>query len=313
MSFWTAGREPGNAPAAFLGLRHRVRPVRRRGVVRDAFPSPRRRTPRIRRCAVSLIVAVLTALVLPLRRVWPGPVFGVDGPAWRRCWPQWPVRGALFPVALAIGLYTVAATMSRAAALVAAALAVAAELPAAGQGGWHDSWLAAIYEVIAIARGPGRGPVREHPPGLPGRAARPGPATRTRTRPDQRAGRGGGAGPHRPGDARQRRPPPHRHRGAFRRRPGRGHPRPRPGLATRSGACRAPPGRRSPRPAACSASCGPRTAWSSASRSLACPTSTACSPGSGRPGCRSGTNAAVRPRTRRPASSWSSSGSSRKP
>jgi len=27
--------------------------------------------------AVSLVVAVLTALVLPLRRVWPGPVFGV--------------------------------------------------------------------------------------------------------------------------------------------------------------------------------------------------------------------------------------------
>ena len=36
-------------------------------------------------------------------------------------------------------------------ALVAAALAVAAEVPAAGQGGWHDSWLAAIYVVIAIA------------------------------------------------------------------------------------------------------------------------------------------------------------------
>ena len=56
----------------------------------------------------------------------------------------------MFPVALAISLYTVAATMSRATALVAAALAVAAELPAAGQGGWHDGWLAAIYEVIAI-------------------------------------------------------------------------------------------------------------------------------------------------------------------
>ena len=64
---------------------------------------------------------------------------------------QWPVRGALFPVALAIALYTVAATMSRTTALVAAALAVAAEVPAAGQGGWHDGWLAVIYEVIAIA------------------------------------------------------------------------------------------------------------------------------------------------------------------
>jgi hypothetical protein len=83
--------------------------------------------------------------------------------------------------------------------------------------------------------------------------------------------------------------------------------------AERSGACRAPPGRPSQKPAACSVSCGPRTAWNSASRSLVCPTSKACSPGSGRPGCRSGTNAAVRPRTRRPASSSSSSGSSRKP
>jgi signal transduction histidine kinase len=41
--------------------------------------------------------------------------------------------------------------MSRAMALVAAALAVAAEIPAAGQGGWHDGWLPVIYEVIAIA------------------------------------------------------------------------------------------------------------------------------------------------------------------
>ena len=37
------------------------------------------------------------------------------------------------------------------------------------------------------------------------------------------------------------------------------------------------------------------------------------SPGSGRRGCRSGTNAAARPGTHRPASSSSSSGSSRKP
>ena len=42
-----------------------------------SFPSPRRRTPRIPPLAVSLVVAVLTALVLPLRRVWPGPVFAV--------------------------------------------------------------------------------------------------------------------------------------------------------------------------------------------------------------------------------------------
>ena len=99
--------------------------------------------------AASLVVAVLTVLVVSLRRVWPGPVFGVVV-VMAAVLAQWPVRGALFPVALAIALYTVAATLSRTAALVAAALAVAAEVPAAGQGGWHDSWLAMIYEVIAI-------------------------------------------------------------------------------------------------------------------------------------------------------------------
>jgi signal transduction histidine kinase len=99
---------------------------------------------------VSLVVAVLTALVLPLRRVWPGPVFGVVVVI-AAVLAQWPARGTLFAVALAISLYTVAATMSRATALVAAALAAAAEIPAAGQGGWHDAWLAVIYEVIATA------------------------------------------------------------------------------------------------------------------------------------------------------------------
>ena len=62
-----------------------------------------------------------------------------------------------------------------------------------------------------------------------------------------------------------------------------------------------------------SASCGPRAGWNYGSRSRACPTLTACSPGSGRRGCRSGTNAAARPGTPRPASSWSSPGSFRKP
>src|SRR6202161_3618871 len=100
--------------------------------------------------AVSLPVAVLTALVVTLRRVWPGPVFCVVVLT-AAVLAQWPVRGELFPVALAIALYTVAATLSRATALVAAALAAAAEIPAAGQGGWHNGWLAVIYEIIAIA------------------------------------------------------------------------------------------------------------------------------------------------------------------
>jgi signal transduction histidine kinase len=100
--------------------------------------------------AVSVVVAVLTVLVVSLRRVWPGPVFAVVV-VMAAVLAQWPVRGALSPVALGIALYTVAATLARPAALVAAALAVAAELPAAGQGGWRDSWLPVIYEVTAIA------------------------------------------------------------------------------------------------------------------------------------------------------------------
>jgi signal transduction histidine kinase len=98
--------------------------------------------------AVSLIVAILTALALPLRRVWPGPVLiwtvlaaAVLG--------EWPVRGALFPVALAISLYTVATRMRRAAALAAAVLVAGVVLPAAGQDGWRNSWLPAIYEITA--------------------------------------------------------------------------------------------------------------------------------------------------------------------
>ena len=100
--------------------------------------------------AVSFPVAVLTLLVLTLRRVWPGPVFAVTV-LMAAVLAQWPVRGPLFPVALAISLYTVAVTMSRTTALVAAALAAAAEVPAAGQGGWHNGWLAVIHDVIAIA------------------------------------------------------------------------------------------------------------------------------------------------------------------
>ena len=77
---------------------------------------------------VGLVVAVLTVLVLSLRRVWPGPVFAVMV-LMAAVLAQWPVRGTLFPVALAIALYTVAATLSRAAAVVAATLALAAEAP----------------------------------------------------------------------------------------------------------------------------------------------------------------------------------------
>jgi len=149
MSFWTPVENPGTRPprswvfdigcALFAAL-----------ASFGTFSFAQTAHPAHPPLAVSLVVSVLTALVLSLRRVWPGPVFGVTV-LMAAVLAQWPVRGALFPVALAIGLYTVAATMSRATALVAAVLAVAAEIPATGQGGWHHSWLAAIYVVIAIA------------------------------------------------------------------------------------------------------------------------------------------------------------------
>ena len=54
--------------------------------------------------AASLGVAALTTLALPLRRVWPGPVFGWTLLA-AAVLAVWPTHGALFPVALAIAPY----------------------------------------------------------------------------------------------------------------------------------------------------------------------------------------------------------------
>ena len=226
---------------------------------------------------------------------------------------QWPVQGELFPVALAIALYTVAATMSRAAALVAAALALAAEAHAAGQGGWSDSWLAVIFEVIAVAsvliaglyvstrraylaelRDRAQRLEREHDQ-TSALATAVERARIAREMHDSVAHHltvivalsdGALAAVNRAPDQASRGDP-----GRVEHRPG--------------GARRDPPAARRP--------AGRGRAWNSGSRSLACPTLTACSPGSGRPGCRYGTNAAVPPGTRRPASSWSSSGSCRKP
>ncbi len=95
------------------------------------------------------VVAVLTAAALPLRRVWPGPVF-----LWTllaaAVLAQWPDRGALFPVALAISLYTVAATMRRAEALAAAVLAAGVMLAVVAQDGTRH-WALAISDVAAFA------------------------------------------------------------------------------------------------------------------------------------------------------------------
>jgi signal transduction histidine kinase len=99
--------------------------------------------------AASLIVAVLTAGALPLRRVWPGPVF-LWTLAAAAVLAQWPAHGTLFPVALAIALYTVAATMRRAEALVAAALAAGVVVLVVAQDGTRH-WALAITDAVGFA------------------------------------------------------------------------------------------------------------------------------------------------------------------
>jgi signal transduction histidine kinase len=97
----------------------------------------------------SLAVAVLTAAALPLRRVWPGPVF-----LWTlvaaAVLAQWPAHGALFPVALAISLYSVAVTLRRAEALAAAVLVAAVMLLAVGRDGTR-SWGLAVTDAAGLA------------------------------------------------------------------------------------------------------------------------------------------------------------------
>ena len=99
--------------------------------------------------AASVTVAVLTAAALPLRRIWPGPAF-----LWTllaaAALAQWPDRGALFPVALAVSLYTVAAMMRRAQAVAAAALVVGVMLLVIGQDGTRH-WALAVSDAAGFA------------------------------------------------------------------------------------------------------------------------------------------------------------------
>ena len=99
--------------------------------------------------AASLTAAALTALALPLRRVWPGPVFlWTAGVAAILAW--WPTHGALFPVALAISLYAVAATMRRTEALAAAVLAAGVVIIVVAQDG-TPHWALAISDAAGFA------------------------------------------------------------------------------------------------------------------------------------------------------------------
>jgi signal transduction histidine kinase len=98
--------------------------------------------------AAGLTVAALTALALPLRRVWPGPVF-----LWTvlvaALLAQWPAHGALFPVALAVSLYTVAATMRLAEALAAAVLVAGVVLAVVAQDGTLH-WGLALSDAVGF-------------------------------------------------------------------------------------------------------------------------------------------------------------------
>jgi signal transduction histidine kinase len=99
--------------------------------------------------AAGLAAAALTALALPLRRVWPGPVL-----VWTILIAvvvaQWPAHGALFPVPLAIGLYTVAATMRRAVALAATAAVAGAVLLVVAEDGTRH-WVLAVSDAAGFA------------------------------------------------------------------------------------------------------------------------------------------------------------------
>ena len=131
MSFWQPVEEPGTRPlrsrvfefgcAIFAG----VASLAHFALGQTAHPPPLSQ-------AASPVVVVLTAAALPLRRVWPGPVFLYTVLA--AVLAQWAAPGAPFPVALEIALYTVAATMSRATAPAAPALVVVWVFGAANAG-----------------------------------------------------------------------------------------------------------------------------------------------------------------------------------
>jgi signal transduction histidine kinase len=96
-----------------------------------------------------IAVAVLTAAALPVRRLWPGPVF-----VWTllaaAVLAQWPDHGALFPVALGISLYTVAVMMRREVAIAAAVLVAGVMLLAVARAGTHD-WGLAVSDAAGYA------------------------------------------------------------------------------------------------------------------------------------------------------------------
>ncbi|MGH3069089.1 MAG: sensor histidine kinase [Streptosporangiaceae bacterium] len=148
MSFWKPVEDPGTRP-----LRSWVFDI---GCALAAFGASlahfsvgQTAHPTALPVAAGLGVAALTALALPLRRVWPGPVFGWTILA-AAVLAVWPAHGALFPVALAIALYTVAATMRRAEALAAAVLVAGVIIAVVGRDGTRH-WAVAVSDAVGFA------------------------------------------------------------------------------------------------------------------------------------------------------------------
>ena len=148
MSFWKAAVNPRTRPARAWALDAGCAVVA--GAASLAHFSFGQDTPAAHlSLAAALLVAVATAAALPFRRVWPGPVF-----AWTllaaAVLAQWPDHGALFPVALAVSLYTVATMMRRAEAVTAAVLVAGVMLLVIAEDGTRH-WAVAISDAAGYA------------------------------------------------------------------------------------------------------------------------------------------------------------------
>ncbi len=147
MSFWKQAENPRTRPARSWALDIACA-VAAGGAALARFSFGQEGLPGHQPLAAGIVAAVLTAAALPLRRVWPGPVFGWTVLA-AAVVAQWPDRGAVFPVALAISLYTVAAMMRRAAAVIAAVLTAGVLVAVIAQDGTRH-WVLAVSDVVGL-------------------------------------------------------------------------------------------------------------------------------------------------------------------
>ena len=148
MSFWKQAENPRTRPARSWALDIGCA-VAAGGAALARFSFGQEGLPGHVPLAAGIVAAVLTAAALPLRRVWPGPVFGWTVLA-AAVVAQWPDRGRVFPVALAISLYTVAAMMPRAEAVIAAVLTAGVLVAVIAQDGTRH-WVLAVSDAVGLA------------------------------------------------------------------------------------------------------------------------------------------------------------------